>query len=78
MEYLIVSKIRIVELFGGIGAFTKAVHYSNIPYEVVDYVELDKNAVKSYNAIHNTNFKPMDINDANLDNYTDIDYLIAG
>jgi DNA (cytosine-5)-methyltransferase 1 len=73
---------RIVELFGGIGAFTKALSnysiQSGIPYEIVDYVELDKHAVKSYNALHGTNFSPKDVNNVNLDTYTNIDYLIAG
>jgi DNA-cytosine methyltransferase len=70
--------IRVVEWFGGIGAFTKAMTNNSLKYEIVDYVEIDKNAVKSYNAIHGTNFKPMDIKNVMLDNYTNIDYLIAG
>ena len=53
--------IKILELFGGIGACSKALEKLNINYEIVDYVEIDKYAVKSYNAIHNTNFEPQDI-----------------
>ena len=53
--------IRILELFGGIGACSKALEKLGIEYEIADYVEIDKYAVKSFNAIHNTNFEPQDI-----------------
>ena len=53
--------IKILELFGGIGACSKALERLGIDYEIVDYVEIDKYAVKSFNAIHNTNFEPQDI-----------------
>lgn len=53
--------IRILELFGGIGACSKALERLRIDYEIVDYVEIDKYAVKSFNAMHNTNFEPQDI-----------------
>ena len=53
--------IKILELFGGIGACTKALERQKIPYEIADYVEIDKYAVASYNAIHGTNFMPQDI-----------------
>ena len=55
------NKLKLLELFGGIGACSKALEKLNISYEIVDYVEIDKYAVKSYNAIHNTNFEPQDI-----------------
>lgn len=55
------SKLKLLELFGGIGACSKALERLGIDYEVVDYVEIDKYAVASYNAIHNTNFEPQDI-----------------
>ena len=54
-------KIKILELFGGIGACSKALERLGIDYEIADYVEIDKYAVKSFNAIHNTNFEPQDI-----------------
>lgn len=53
--------IEILELFGGIGACTKAFKRLGIPYHIADYVEIDKYAVASYNAINDTNFKPQDI-----------------
>lgn len=53
--------IRILELFGGIGACSKALERLGIDYEIVDYVEIDKYAVASFNEIHNTSFEPQDI-----------------
>ena len=53
--------MRILELFGGIGACTKALKRLNVYVEIVDYVEIDKYAVASYNAINGTNFEPQDI-----------------
>lgn len=70
--------IRVVELFGGIGACTAALkRIKTIDVEVVDYVEIDKYAVASYNAINGTDFKPQDITtwDKNL---PQIDLIIHG
>lgn len=69
-------EIKLLELFGGIGACTKAIERLGIKYQVVDYVENDKYAVNSYNAIHNTNFKPQDIRD--WDKAVDIDLIMHG
>lgn len=55
------DKLKILELFGGIGACSKALEKIGVDYEITDYVEIDKYAVKSFNAIHNTNFEPQDI-----------------
>lgn len=68
--------MKILELFGGIGAIRKAFDRQNIPYKVVDYVEIDKYAVKSYNAIFDENFKPQDIKlyDKNID----VDFIMHG
>lgn len=54
-------ELKVLELFGGIGACTKALKNIGINVDVVDYVEIDKYAVQSYNAINNTNFEPQDI-----------------
>lgn len=53
--------LKILELFGGIGACSKALERLGIEYEIADYVEIDKYAVSSYNAMHHTNFEPQDI-----------------
>jgi DNA (cytosine-5)-methyltransferase 1 len=55
------SKIKLLELFGGIGACSKALERLGIDYEIADYVEIDKYAVKSFNSMYNTNFKTHDI-----------------
>lgn len=67
--------MKAIELFGGIGAFSEAC--KNVGgVEIIDYVEIDKNAVKSYNALNNTNYQPTDIRDYNLTKQCDI--LIHG
>ena len=71
------EKLRVVEYFGGIGAVRKALERLNIPFEVVDYVEIDENAVKSYNAMYGTNFEPQDIKTWNKD-LKDIDLIMHG
>lgn len=53
--------LRVLELFAGIGACSKALTNLGIEHEIVDAVEIDKYAIKSFNAIHNTNFEPQDI-----------------
>jgi len=55
------NKVKILELFGGIGAIRKAFINLKIPYEVVDYVEIDKACVKSYNALYGENYKPKSV-----------------
>lgn len=68
--------LKILELFGGIGACSKALDRLGINYEIVDYVEIDKYAVKSFNAIHNTNFEPQDICSWNKD--IEVDLIMHG
>lgn len=70
------KKIRLLELFGGIGACSKALERLGIDYEIADYVEIDKYAVASYNAIHNTNFEPQDI--TQWDKNIEVDLICGG
>lgn len=56
-----IEEIKVLELFGGIGAIRKALIRQKIPHRIVDYVEVDKNCVKSYNALYGEDFKPQDI-----------------
>ena len=53
--------MKIIELFAGIGACSKALTNLGIEHEIVDAVEIDKYAIKSFNAVHGTNFEPQDI-----------------
>ena len=55
------KKIRLIELFGGIGTQAMALRDIGADFEHYRLVEFDKYAVASYNAIHGTNFKTMDI-----------------
>ena len=81
-----IEELKVLELFGGIGACTKALERLHIPHKIVDYVEIDKYAVKSYNAIHGTNFEPQDITEWDKDINVDLimhgspcqDFSIAG
>lgn len=68
--------IKLLELFGGIGACTKALKRLGINVEIVDYVEIDKYAVKSYNAINDTNFEAQDI--TKWDKDVNVDLLVGG
>lgn len=78
--------MELIELFGGIGACTKAFKNIGMNVDVVDYVEIDKYAVKSYNAINGTNFEPQDIKEWDKDINVDIimhgspcqDFSVAG
>ena len=68
--------MKILELFGGIGACSKALERLGIDYEIADYVEIDKYAVKSFNAMHGTNFEPQDICTWNKD--IEVDLIMHG
>ena len=68
------KKFRVIECFGGIGACTKALKRIGLDVEIVDYIELDKYAVNSFNAINNTLFPVQDITKWDKD-YKDIDLI---
>lgn len=59
--YQITKPIRLIELFAGIGAQAKALENLGVDFEHYRICEFDKYAVKSYNAIHGTDFAPSDI-----------------
>mgnify|MGYP000873113610 CR=1 FL=1 len=65
-----------MELFGGIGAPRKALERLGVDFEIVDYVEIDKFAVKSYNAIYNENFETQDV--CEWDKDLDVDLIFHG
>ena len=43
--------VRILELFGGIGSPRIALRNLGVSVKAIDYVEIDENAVRSYNAM---------------------------
>lgn len=78
--------LRVLELFAGIGACSKALERLGIEHEIVDAVEIDKFAIKSFNAIHGTSFEPQDITKWDKDIKVDLimhgspcqDFSVAG
>ena len=55
------NRLKVLEAFGGIASFSKGLERNGIPYEIVDYVDIDKYATQAFNAIHGTNYEPQDI-----------------
>ena len=78
--------VRVLELFAGIGACSKALTRLGIEHEIVDAVDIDKYAIQSFNAIHSTNFEPQDITQWDKDIKVDLimhgspcqDFSVAG
>lgn len=78
---MIDKKIRLIELFSGIGTQAMALRDLAIanglnPNDVFEHyrsIEFDKYPVKSYNAIHGTDFNPIDITEINGENLGIID-----
>lgn len=62
-EYKISNKIRLIELFAGISAQSMALKGLGVDFERYRAIEFDEFAMKSYNAICGTDFKPTDIRD---------------
>lgn len=60
-NYKIKNKVRLIELFSGIGAQSMAMKRLGVDFEHYRAVEFDKYPMASYNAIHGTNFEPTDI-----------------
>lgn len=55
--------IRLIELFAGYGSQAMALKRLGLPFEHHFVCEFDKYAIKSYNAVHGTNFPVLDIRD---------------
>ena len=53
--------IRLIELFAGYGSQAMALERMGVQFEHYRCVEVDRYAIASYNAIHGTDFEPMDI-----------------
>lgn len=59
--FSITNKIRLIELFGGIGSQAMALRNIGADFEHYRLCEWEAHAVDSYNAIHGTDFAPSDI-----------------
>ena len=64
--------LTVNELFSGIGAFRKALLRLNIPHKVVGISEIDKYAIKSYEAIYGKTFNYGDITQVKSLQYADL------
>ena len=70
--------LKLLELFGGIGSPRKALINLGIDHESIDYVEIDDKAVKSYNAIFNSDYEAKSVEGYNLEVYEPLDVLVHG
>lgn len=72
-RFKIDKPIRLIELFAGIGAQAKALERLGADFEHYRICEFDNYAVKSYNAIHGTNFATSDITQIHADDLGIVD-----
>lgn len=82
MEYKIQNKVRLIELFAGIGSQAKALKRISADFEHYRVIEFDRNAMDSYNAIHETDFETSDITkihaaDLGIENTKDYTYIMT-
>lgn len=70
--------IRFIDLFGGIGGFRHGLEQASNRFKCVDYIEYDKYAVKSYNAIFKEEHEPRDVTQLSKSEIRDHDLLCAG
>lgn len=74
------SKLSVMSLFSGIGAFEAALRNIGVDYELSGFSEIDKYAIKSYCAIHNVdeqcNFG--DVSKIDKKTLPDFDLLVGG
>lgn len=66
------NKLKIIELFSGIGAQVAALRRLGIPYEVVGISEIDKYAIQSYEAINGSTHNYGDITKIPMLDYADL------
>lgn len=75
------TKLKILSLFSGIGAFEKALTNIGIEYDLIGFSEIDKYAAKSYCAVHNIEdtLNLGDITKINIENLPkDVDLISHG
>ena len=78
----VTKPLRLIELFAGIGAQAKALENLKVKFEHYRVCEINKEAIKSYNAIHGTNFISSDItrmhgDDLGIVNTDNFDYILT-
>lgn len=65
--YKVDKKVRLIELFAGVGSQAMALERLGVDFETYKVVEFDQHAINSYNAIHGTNFPTIDITQISAD-----------
>lgn len=78
--------LKVLELFSGIGACSKALDNLGIEHKIVDAVEIDQYAINSFNKLYGTDFPAQDITKWNKDIECDLichgspcqDFSLAG
>lgn len=78
----VLNDIYLIEFFAGIGSQAMALRDIGARFHHHKVVEFDKYPVASYNAIHGTNFEPIDITrfkgtDLDLDDYDSRTYMLT-
>lgn len=69
------EKLRVIELFAGIGAWAKALENLGINHEVVAAVEFDKKTMDCYNVVHRSAFEASDITKLNASEMPECDVI---
>lgn len=82
MYFYNTKPIRLIELFAGIGSQAKALKNLGVDFEHWYVCEFDEYAIRSYNAVHNTNFTTSDVtkitaNDLNISDTEHFTYLLT-
>lgn len=74
------SKLRVLSLFSGIGAFEKALANLGIDYELVGFSEIDKWASQAFSIIHNVDpeLNLGDVTKIDKESLPDFDLLVGG
>lgn len=72
-EYSINKPIRLITTFSGIGSQEMALRELGVNYEIYKAIEFDEFAIRSYNAIHRTNFPALDITKTHAEDLQIID-----
>ena len=74
------KKIRYIELFGGIGASTKALQniFKKKNIELVDYIDIFPKSVRSFNHLYDKFKSPSDIKNSIFPSHNNIDLIVAG
>jgi len=60
-RFYIDKPVRLIELFCGIGAFSKALTRLGVEFETYRAIDFDKYKIQGFNAIHGANFDTTDI-----------------